>query len=280
MGFLGKIGDVLGNMGQTAVDAVTALPSTAIGMGMDLLGDYLGSEYIAGPDLKKSYKLADKNSAKAFERTYEAFKTRYQDTADDLRAAGLNPLLAVGSGIGVGSGATSSAGPVVNPNVYSSKGTGSALNLANYEKSKAKATETAANRIKIITEQTKNIQSTIESIARTNLIRQQQKIAKVEENTAVYRLNNMYLEYQEVVARTERASKEAMLAVVERGRVKELQDNLMAQTEKLIYQLNELAATSNVYSGKIGQILKYLQEIGKTFNINVGIIPGLKGLKK
>ncbi len=59
---------------------------------------------LPGAYLKQS--MDRSNSARAFESSMGAYKTRYQNTAADMRAAGLNPVLAASGGFNVGSAPT------------------------------------------------------------------------------------------------------------------------------------------------------------------------------
>lgn len=94
MGFFDTIKDI----GSSIVKGVTSIPGALIGGAIDLGSSWLGNELIGKPNADDAYAQSQQATAQAFERSYGAYKRRYQDTMADMREAGLNPILAAGSG--------------------------------------------------------------------------------------------------------------------------------------------------------------------------------------
>lgn len=109
---------------MSLTDFVSSAGKSLVSSAFDLGTGMIGAKYASG--------LSGDAARAAFERSYKAYKRRYQDTTADMKAAGLNPILAATSGFNVGGGVSAPMAqtfPVQQGHFGSS-----ALNLAQTEK--------------------------------------------------------------------------------------------------------------------------------------------------
>ena len=222
---------------------------------VDVAGSFLGNELIGKPNAKDAYKQSRKASAEAFERSYGVYKTRYQDTMADMAAAGLNPILAAGSG-----GFTASGQPQMqaaqgyqahNPQMNFAN---SARNLSDVQLKTAQKEETKKKiqllRAKTLTE--------LENIAKVK--------AEARNQYAQSRLawNKFWVEYQK------------QSEVKSRKEVNIAQKQLLLQRAKILKaQLINFQKAAKVYNTPyIGQFLKWIETLIKTI---IPISINLKG---
>lgn len=91
-------------------------------------------------------------SAQQWQREYGAYKSRYQDTMADMKAAGLNPILAAGSGFNVGSGPSASTPQTFQAPAVNFDAASTALSLSQRKKTDAETDESMTRRTKIYQE--------------------------------------------------------------------------------------------------------------------------------
>jgi hypothetical protein len=120
---MGGFFDFVKDIGSGVVKAAT-------GGLVDLGTQYIGNELLGKPNAKDAWER-QKNAAKlAYDRSMGAYKSRYQNTMADMRAAGLNPILAASGGFQVGQVSANPA-QVNMAKVPDVSGTNSGLNLQN-----------------------------------------------------------------------------------------------------------------------------------------------------
>ncbi len=112
MGLLSSIGGFVpkaltkigGFLKEAAPSILGSIGQSALGLG----SDYLANKYIGQPQAAEAYSQSKEASALAYSRQKEMFKNRYNWTMADMKASGLNPILAASSG-----GFNVSGGPTV-----------------------------------------------------------------------------------------------------------------------------------------------------------------------
>ena len=190
--------------------------------------------------------FADNNAKEAWERSKNMYDTRYQRTMKDMEKAGLNPILAAGSG-----GFNIGQGP------------------------QATIAQTGA----------RNMASSAQSLAQTGLAEEQQTTEQIEQLKKMAEVKSEIARKYKIRAETgkigeeerrvwfeiEKLSKEGM-AIMKRG-FRDYQDKkrLGVLTQHLEAQLAELQTMSEIYNDSAGQMIKYLQEIRQALGINVGV---------
>lgn len=249
--------------------AIGGIPGAVVGGAIDLFGSYLGNQYIGQPNAKDAWKREMESSARAFERSYGAYKTRYQDTVADLKAAGLNPILATGQGINVGTSPQMTAARGYLPQVYDIKPSYSAANIANANLQSTQAQKAETEIDEVISRTEKNWQELYESMERVQKIRAEKGLVKAQERNAWQEFKNVQAKYWQIITQAKLNVKQAMLSVAERRKVAEI-------TKQLIIQIKKLEKSADWYKGAFGSFLGYLKAISESLGLNVGIITGGK----
>ena len=189
-------------------------------------------------------------SALQWKREYGAYKTRYQDTMADMRSAGLNPILAAGSGFNVGSGPSASM-----PQTYMSQAppaTSSALALSQAKKASAETAEVKAGTQVKLNQAKTELQKVINMRAQKKLITQQEK-------ETIYRANKLLIEQQK--AYKEVAALQAQTDLTQRQSLEVDQKikNLKLLGKQLKYTLPKLKNFSEAYSHWTGKLLQAIE---------------------
>ena len=118
---------------------------------------------------------ANENSAeqalRAFEQTQQAYGTRYQTTVQDMRAAGLNPILAASGGFNVGNSPIAPMAQTFQGNMSGTQSISStAKNYQDIEQSKKQMEKIDAEKNEIIQNienKKQEVKESIERIAKT-----------------------------------------------------------------------------------------------------------------
>ncbi len=187
-------------------------------------------------------------SALAFERSQEAYRSRYQDTMADMKKAGLNPILAASSGgFNVGTAPQMSA-----PKGYQAPA------IANLS--------TSAREIATAKTETEKTKKTVEETATE---RKRQGLIGAQEDNALAEYLNIKQTFNKITAEAKKILADRDLKQAEKTKVMQSALHLKATLVKL-------SKIAKVYKGPSGTLLTYIQEILKSLNLGVAIVPGLK----
>lgn len=217
---------------------------------------------LAGKQSESAQETAWENSRagslEAFEREQSAYRTRYQTTMNDMRRAGLNPVLAAHGGFNVGTGVQG-----FNPQSFMAK-TPDYTNLG----ASAKDVSTAL---------------TEESKTKVNVEKVKETIAK----TAELRASKGLLNKQEALI-TEQAAKLVSEINVNEMRIRSMQVDidktqqatrlLKNQIRELQYLMVRLKKESEMYGSSAGTVMTWTNGILRSLGISTNIIAPLKGL--
>lgn len=222
------------------------------GGALDLGFDYLGNELIGKPNANTAFKQSQKGAVDAFNRSYGAYKKRYQDTTADMKAAGLNPILAASSGFNVGSGTQSVAASGYMPQRGNLSATNSGLSLAKTGETKEKS--------KKLVREVQNLRAkTLNEIEKIYETRAKAGKANAEEANLIKRLRVTDMEYWKTLANYYESMSKSEVSIAQRKK-------LTAETQKLRYTLVELKKTAAIYNTPyFGQLLKSIERVLKAF---------------
>lgn len=229
---------------------------------LDMLGGGLldlGSSFLKGrmarDNADHAFDQSMMASAIQWDREKDLFQHRYQYTADDMRKAGLNPILAASGGFSVGS-TPSVAAPQASPgNIPSSDMGSTALNLAKTDTEKE-------NKEKIVSETQVNLQKVKTEIQKAFLYRKQAGKASAEEQESFGRLNVLEQQLNEVFAKTSKLKQETLLSEQQLKNAKMLYGQLGLIQKRMKAEMAQLQNISDVYKTPYwGQLLSGLSEL-------------------
>jgi len=234
--------------------------SSALSLGKD----YLSSEVIQRPNADYANDYNTASAKEAFDRTYGAYKTRFQDTAADLRAAGLNPILAAGGGFQVGQGVTA---PMPSGNMAQSPVSdfgSSAKALAETAKTEAEVGKTKAD-----TELA--LKRSMESVAKAYEAREKAGLANTQERKTYQELTNLEANFYKIRHEIDLVKQQ----VSESGSRSKLNmasaEQMQALTKKVENEKEVLSQTAKEIALKV----QALQEINEIYRSPSGAVIGV-----
>lgn len=244
MGFLDSITNAVSNLGG-------GLINSALSIGKDFLSNQL---------------INKPNAASAFGNTVDSYKNRYQWTMEDMRKAGLNPILAATGGFNVGSGPIA---PMAAPPSGSS--------YSDLQTSGATVARTDQQIQNLRQELENKRQSVIESIARTQRERAVAGKVTQEERNLLKEFALIEQKTFNAIAEYERISAQAHLY----GRQSEEVNSLIKQIETAIKQseltISQLGRVTAAYTGPIGSYLGYIKAIVDALGLHTSAGAGVTG---
>lgn len=220
-----------------------SLGKTIAGVGTNLASNYLQNQFIGQPNADRAYEQSYAGSAEAFARSQQAYKTRYQNTVQDMIKAGINPIMAASSGFNVGNAPQMHAPQSFKADLPTLSGTSSALDIN-------RSAKTVEEAFKIRAESDLVGQQELETVAKTDKLIKEWK--KLEAETF------------KLIADGNKANQEAK--------------NLKILQKKLSKELSKLRKIANVYDGPAGQYIAYMQEV--MHKIDLALVPGLSKASK
>lgn len=155
--------NILGNVGgQVIGNALVTQPNANTAFGQ--------SQYATA----QAYERSKEAASAAWDRSYGAYKTRYQDTMNDMRLAGLNPILAASGGFNVGSSPNAPAASVSTAQAFKADQptynySQSALDLSQKDKTEMETKKTEVEVRKVYADVLQTIANTIYTTAQSKL---------------------------------------------------------------------------------------------------------------
>lgn len=189
----------------------------------------------------------------AWDRTDDAYAKRYQTTMADMRAAGLNPILAAGSGgFNVGQGPIA---PMAMP-VPSSDATSAYSNLMQGIEAKQRAKTEKVKQLKLMAETHTEIARKYEVRANTG---------KVSE------------EERRVWHEIEKLHSETMLNLKTGFRTDAEKRLMEKKINQLAVELTRLKNVNSIYENPASMALSIIRELANSIGLNIGIIGSMRG---
>lgn len=261
MGWESMFNSIMGSGGGgTAYGPIQAAGSGAANLGIkELEWELLGKDIS-----QQAYDRAMYSSALQFQREYDVYKQRYYDTTKDMKAAGLNPILAATGGFNIGSTPHAS-----NAAIYQGP----------YPTSSARDLESLSN-IGLTMGQTEKakaetglaLKKADESMANAIKLRSESGLLKEQENLTFQKYWNARKEFVILSAELRKVQSQTELNDAQKKQAQAAATNMM-------FQAAELARTAEVYKTGYGEALKFVSETMKSMNVgfNFGGVMMMKG---
>lgn len=249
----------------------SAFDSKAGSTALDIGAKYIGDKYINDPNTEAANEFSSAASAAAFERSQGAYKTRYQNTMEDMKKAGLNPILASSGGFNVGNSPNATpAQSHMSPGQTFDYGS-SALKLAESDKAEADIEKSKSETDLKIQEAKESIERISKIRAEKGLITSQEResVAKMFESEQRFSLmanqiKEIGSKIEQIQAQTDLTQEERKNAQAMRSQILTKTRELSAEAQNLEYSASQLREQSKVYDSPIGWLLSTIRETVKS----------------
>lgn len=221
--------------------------------------DFLTKQYTT----QQANSQSEANTALAWQRSVDAYNSRYQNTMADMRKAGLNPILAASGGFNVGSAPqASTAQAFAAPPTEIPRATSSALETSSVMKQKAEVEAIQWN-IK------KTAQDINESVSRIDLNWAKAEQAKDESMRIWQDCKNKVKDIERMNAEIIMLSAKTNQSWQEAEKIDAEKDMMRKQIGVVTEQLKMLQATNKYYEGDFGKLLGLLNALTGAGNISI-----------
>jgi hypothetical protein len=207
----------------------------------------------------------------AYDRSMQAYKSRYQDTVKDMKAAGLNPILAASGGFNVGNSVQAQPAQAFQAHNIQSPAS-SARDVSSIETNKTQAQLNTQKKAESVQNALKHAAQSGKFTEEANLL-----AAKVHQVTAS--VNLMQEQAEEAQASAYQKRQQGNFYSSQKKKI-------AAEVKTMGAKLAQLKTESNVYDHPYGQWIKWATEILKAVGLPLAILgafgalsPAGKGLK-
>lgn len=262
------------------LDKILSAGTSLIGK---VAGDWISNKLIGEPNAEDAFTQSQQASAWAYQKNKEMYQNRYKWTMDDMKEAGLNPVLAASGGFNVGSSPNVQAPQAFKADSPYGSSPSTAFDVSRIDKDIAE-TKNIRQKVELTFQQTKHeIQKILETRSKTDInITEERKVAqevfKVEQEFLKIgkEIEKVSAEIRNINKKTELQHSEMLVQDQLIGQVKALKSKLILEAKKLTAQLPELEKRSAVYKGVIGSINGAIKEAFSMFGLNLGVLHGFR----
>jgi len=272
MGFL----DSVIGIGGKVLDSFTGgLGSTVLGMGSQLFGNVLNQS-----NAQDAFENSQNASRESAAWNAEQYAKRYQTTAKDMRAAGINPIMAASGGFSTGNAPTMAsaqsfqAAPVQDASA-------SARNYAEMNRTLSEEKKTIVETEKAVEETKRVVAETANVMQDTLKKREETGLAKANERKAVQEFINLQWQVMESVERVKLLKEQTLQAATQAGLNQAQKWQAIENEKKIIQETRNLRKHEQLLEADVKRLsgidAVYGNEAGKNLSIFREVIKALIG---
>jgi len=251
-----------------------AVIPSVIGLDGSLMGNIFNQS-----NARQATESAREGARDSAEWSKEQYATRYQTTAQDMKAAGLNPILASSGGFSVGSSPTMAAPQAFQAapiETFSS----SAKQFGDLAKTVVDTKKSAEETKNVIADTRKKMEEIDKVMSEKILADKQAGKVTMETQESWTRIVSMEMNYATIAANLVKMKEETDLLISKRGLTESERLQVAANTEKiktetrkvqaeadiLVSEVNKFKARNQIYENEAGSILGIIAEVGKSIS--------------
>lgn len=201
--------------------------------------------------------LGDDNAAKAAGEQEDLYARRYRLTVNDMKKAGLNPILAGSQGFNPGT--VPSIQQAYMPPTFDASS--SAKSFVEAQESEEKAKLARAQTKKATEDALLAQQKAKESLQNTVKMRAETSAISANERKTVQEILNLIESQKHIISQIQNVENQTDNLQEQRKLIKANTKQIEVSLKKLRFSISQLRKVSEVYEGPIGGVLTYVREI-------------------
>lgn len=221
----------------------------------NLIGKSLEDKLINDPNSAQAYERSMEAAKWAWAQELDAYKRRYRNTMDDMKDAGLNPIMAATGGFNVGNGPDPSM-----PQTFMTEQPNFNMDMASSARQFSEISKIQEEKKKLQAETKKIMAETTTEIHQALKVREEARLVSTEEKLTSQKIFNAEQEFNKLSQEIDLTKGITALNQQEQLRVRRV-------IETLDQNLKKIRQMGQVYEGPAGKAISYINAVFGQLNI-------------